>query len=105
MKSEEFNRILEERIASIKGTLAKKADEYVQGNDRLYNFRRAGKINGTSPEAALWGMATKHLVSVVDLIEDAGIGIRHTNERIDEKIGDMINYLILLEALLKEEIC
>jgi len=45
-------------------------------------------------------MMVKHLVSVFDLIEGR---IPTSQEMIDEKIGDMINYLILLEAVLKEK--
>ncbi|HSH25907.1 MAG TPA: hypothetical protein VLA13_10280 [Massilibacterium sp.] len=45
-------------------------------------------------------MATKHLVSVIDMVESNEV---HDPEYIDEKIGDMINYLILLEGILKEQ--
>jgi hypothetical protein len=44
-------------------------------------------------------MATKHLVSVMDMVES---GDEYDPEYIYEKIGDMINYLILLEGLLKD---
>jgi len=54
-------------------------------------------VDDETPERALWGMAKKHLVSVTDLIHGRA---EVTPERIDEKIGDMINYLILLEGLL-----
>ena len=99
MKEERFNSILKERIDSILGTLAHKAKEYAS-DDRLYNFKRAAEIQHTTTAKALWGMASKHLVSVIDLVEGR---INATPEMVNEKIGDMINYLILLEAVLKED--
>jgi hypothetical protein len=42
-------------------------------------------------------MAKKHLISVKDM-KNQPIG--HAKAYIDEKIGDMINYLILLKGLL-----
>jgi len=100
MNSEQFNTILEQRIEKIRATLAGKAKEYAIG-DRLYNFKRAAELQRSTPEKALLGMMTKHLVSVLDLIEGSQ---NVTGYMINEKIGDSINYLILLEALLVEEL-
>jgi len=100
MKNQEFKQILDERISKITEILSRKAKEYSGNEDRLYNFRKAAKINGTTLETALWGMASKHLVSVIDLIQG---NLSPTEETVDEKIGDMINYLILLEAIFKEK--
>ena len=47
----------------------------------------------------------KHEVSVLDLVEwSESEPTRITEELIDEKIGDNINYLILLEGMLKHRI-
>jgi len=105
MKAEEFNKILEERIQKIKAVLAAKAEEYASNGDRLYNFKEAGRKLGVTPEKALQGIKVKHDVSVDDLIRWAEISPdKLTEEIINEKIGDSINYLILLEVLLKERI-
>lgn len=98
MQIEKFNIILKKRLSSIESVLAFKAKEYAT-QDRLHNFKVAARINNTTPAKALWGMALKHLVSITDIIERP---IDFDPEIIDEKIGDMINYLILLEAILKE---
>lgn len=92
--------ILNPRIDAISNILAKKAHEYAQDNDRLHNFKVAARIKDESPEKALWGMSTKHLVAIIDMVEGR---LKPTEFMINEKIGDMINYLILLEALLKEK--
>ena len=58
---------------------------------------------GGSREKALIGMLAKHLVSVLDMVDSFGKEDLPTTSFIDEKIGDSINYLILLEAMLKED--
>jgi len=99
MSNQEFDAILQNRISKIRAVLGSKAKEYAQNGDRLFNFRLAGQINKTSMASALWGMATKHLISVMDLVEGR---LDSTPEMVNEKIGDLINYLILLEAVLLE---
>lgn len=101
MTSEVFNVILDRRLALTRSILASKVKEYAT-DDRLYNFKRAAQLRKCSFEDALMGMLVKHWVSVEDLITAKKNGIRSDDFRIDEKIGDAINYLILLEALLKE---
>jgi len=105
MKAEEFDVIVENRINSIRTVLVEKAKEYSSPDDRFHNFNVAARIINTSPEKALLGMVLKHLVSVLDMIDYA----EKTPERltiplIDEKCGDLCNYILLLEGLLKERI-
>lgn len=99
MKASEFNKILASRLEKTRVTLGTKAKEYAM-DDRLHNFRIAALVNGSTAPRALWGMATKHLISIMDIIEG-----RKPNDKgaVEEKIGDMINYLILLEAILQED--
>lgn len=99
MKTEGFDQLLAERLAKIEAVLGSKAREYASDSDRLHNFKAAGELQRCSPERALLGMLSKHLISVVDMIMDF---IVYAPEVVDEKIGDSINYLILLEALMKE---
>jgi len=100
MKTEKFDVIIQERLKKIEQILVNKAKEYSQAGDRLHNFKVAGRIQGITPKEALWGMAVKHMVNVEDFIKGR---LAPTKEMVDEKIGDLINYLILLEAVLTEE--
>ena len=50
------------------------------------------------------GFMLKHIVSINDIIEQSKEGKLPSREVIDEKIGDVINYFILLEACLVERI-
>ena len=99
MIPQDFDEMVVERCNKIKNTLTSKAAEYAFNNDRLHNFKVAGQLADTSPEQALWGMAMKHLVSVTDLING---NLENSRKIVDEKLGDMINYLILLEAVLED---
>lgn len=103
MTSERFNEIVAARIKKCLDVLDKKAYEYAQEGDRLYNFRRAADLEGEEPEMALRGMLTKHVVSVYDIVDDIEFNDNlPTKEHLDEKITDCINYLMLLEALIEE---
>ena len=102
MTSERFNRVLDSVIKKCTDTLGKKAEEYAT-NDRLHNFKTAASLLNCSPIMALTGMMAKHTVSVYDLIQEHEQGVYIPQELWDEKIGDSINYLILLSALITEE--
>ena len=105
MNSSEFDLVLEARLQKIKDVLYSKAKEYADGDrDRLHNFNKAAMMSGYSREEALWGFLLKHLVSVSDIIENTNVDRFPTREVIDEKIGDCINYFILLEACLVDRL-
>jgi hypothetical protein len=98
----QFYHMIESRFKKTRAVLAMKNAEYADGqDDKLYNFKRAAGITGESVEKALGGMMLKHEVSIWDIIEKKR---PFTPEMIDEKFGDMINYLILLEAIITEKI-
>jgi hypothetical protein len=96
-----FADCIENRIHNIREVLLAKAEEYATEDNRFHNFDVAARILNITPEHALQGMMLKHIVSVFDLVEWAGTDTNMLTEQIiDEKIGDTINYLILLEGLL-----
>ena len=102
MKRDRFQEILEETLEKCKNTLGVKAGEYAT-EDRLHNFKIAAKLQNCLPMTALAGMMAKHTVSVYDLIQKAETGNIVSLELWDEKIGDSINYLILLSAIVREQ--
>ena len=102
MTFEEFNKLLDCRIETTKQVLASKNAEYARNNDKLSNFKRAASLEQSTPEKALSGMLTKHIISVYDMIDDLEQGKNGKIETWNEKIGDTINYMILLEALINE---
>ena len=104
-KEFDFNDIVENRINKIRSVLAKKAQEYASDKSRFHNFEVAGRRIDCTPERALLGMMVKHEVSVMDLVNWIEFNPEKlTFEIIDEKICDNINYLILLEGMLKKRV-
>ena len=102
MRTEQFENIINKRIETCKSVLCSKAEEYAT-DDRLHNFKIAGELQKCTSVKALGGMISKHTVSVYDLIEDYEQGKAISKEMWAEKIGDSINYLLLLTALLEED--
>lgn len=97
----EFDKVLSNRIESTIAVLKSKAKEYAPGVDRYHNFNKAGRMHNIEPEEALKHFLTKHLVSIFDFVEDLPAIRNDTNlAMVQEKIGDAINYLILLEGMI-----
>ena len=103
MNNKEFEQVITEQFDSCRETLLKKAEEYADDMDRLHNFKVAAKLQGVTPLTALGGMMAKHTVSVYDLIRRHEEGLEIKKEMWDEKIGDSLNYLLLMQGLLAEE--
>lgn len=101
MNTEQFNKIVQYQVQSCLDTLVHKASEYAEDNDRLHNFKVAAELQGKTPREALAGMMAKHTVSIYDMCNNPGT--TYSDEMINEKIGDHINYLLLLRAVFEEE--
>jgi hypothetical protein len=80
--------------------LGSKGNEYAT-EDRLHNFKVAAELQSETPQESLGGMMAKHTVSIYDMIRSPQT---FTRAQWDEKITDHINYLILLRAIVEEEI-
>ena len=98
MNKTNFERLFEEQVNRSRSVLLSKAKEYAT-EDRLHNFRVAAALEGKTPAQALAGMMAKHTVSVYDMAES---GLAYPIELWQEKITDHINYLFLLNAIVRE---
>lgn len=97
-----FNKLLDDITIDMKNTLGRKADEYATA-DRMHNFKVAGLHLDTTPEKALLGFVMKHWISMLDMLNDIEKGKKTPSfEYVREKLGDIRNYMVLLEALLLE---
>ena len=103
MNTKDFNNIIHEQIDRCENTLCKKADEYAANEDRLHVFKVAADLQDCLPTTALGGMMAKHTVSVYDMIRGLEEGKSYPIELWNEKIGDSINYLMLLAAAVREK--
>lgn len=98
MKVEVFEKLFEEQIERSRKVLVEKAKEYATG-DRLHNFRIAAALEDQTLPQALAGMMAKHTISVYDMCRS---GEAYPIELWQEKITDHINYLLLLNAVVRE---
>lgn len=104
-----FNLLLQERLQDIETTLINKGREYVRGEDRFHNFKKGAKIlkllmPDIEIEHVMFFYATKHLVSILDILNDSKNAEKLNKEIINEKFGDLINYLIMIEISLLDKI-
>ena len=103
MYRDEFEALLDGWLQHIKNILSTKSEEYSSDDDVLRNFNDTAELNGVEPEYALWGFVSKHIIALKDFIkmaEEEGVFV--TRSQWYEKINDIICYLLLLKALLKE---
>ncbi len=103
MHYKQFDQLVARRLSACRKTLTAKGAEYSRDNDRLWNFKRAAAMDGTSPTMALLGMWKKHLVSIIDIIEGIDRGEIPSEAQVAEKFGDSINYHLLCEGLIAEQ--
>jgi hypothetical protein len=104
MTTKQFNTFMDYMIEhKIKGVMCKKSAEYARGDDKLYNFKRAGQMANKSSIECLRGMKLKHDVSIDDMLNDINSGKDFEQEKWQEKLSDDINYLFLLWAILFEQ--
>ncbi|NCD13703.1 MAG: hypothetical protein EOL92_00535 [Bacteroidia bacterium] len=102
MHPSQFSALAARRFDACGEVMIQKSAEYSRQNDRLWNFKRAADMQGITPAEALRGMWAKHLVSVFDMIDHLALGNVPSQATCDEKIGDTINYTLLLEGLIEE---
>lgn len=90
----------DELIKEIKGhsmdTLIEKNALYAPDDDALHNFNVGGNVFDGTPEEALWGYLTKHLVALFDMVEKNDFS-NHADFL--EKCQDSINYFRFLYCI------
>lgn len=103
MTKKDFNEVIEKRISLIRSTLASKGGEYTSEEDAFESFKTIAQGLSLHDDSTkvLWELLTKHLYSVKRMVESP---IVPEEALVKEKIGDAINYLILLEGLFMEDI-
>lgn len=104
MSHDDFAKMLDRRVQLTREVLVLKSREYSTADDKLHNFRRAAELDPTRSAAQhCLAFAHKHYVSLHDLVDEFANGDRRKAAILSEKVGDLVNYLILLEAILTED--
>ena len=100
----DFQVFLNDRLANIVQVLGVKAKEYCRNGDRFHNFNQAAITENKTREECIHGMFLKHYISYKDMIEDIKNDKLPSVEYVNEKFGDIINYMILMEIGIKQQI-
>lgn len=107
MSPQYWQQYLDSRLTLTSQTLSAKATEYASNGDRMHNFNRAYVASAGRArhrEDTMWGMALKHWVSIMDMIDSLANGTLPKEGVVKEKFGDMINYLMLMEGSILHKI-
>ena len=100
MNNQEFMIEVENSHNRSKRLLLRKGKVYsTEDGDRLEQFYRAAAAQNINPCEALVGMATKHFTSIADMSKDP---FEYSIKTWNEKITDLRNYTLLLDALLRD---
>lgn len=100
MTYEVFSDCVQAQVGHCLDLLTKKGLDYAPGADRLSAFKKAAAIQGCTQAQAAMGMLAKHLVSIAEMIRS---GDDYPAQVWDEKIGDSVNYLLMIRAIALEE--
>lgn len=96
---EEYSKGLLERCWNV---LFSKSKEYASDVDRLANFKQPVSMMDSNPaEVCLW-YDMKHVASLSKIVREIKDGQLPTQEMLEEKIGDYLNYGLLLYACIME---
>jgi hypothetical protein len=86
-------------VKELEDLLVNKGKEYAGDHDALGNFKNANDL-GVTPEQKLFIFLDKHLSSIKSYIKHGKV---FSNEPIEGRISDAINYLFLLRCLIVEK--
>jgi len=92
--------IIKQRHQACLSTLDYKSTIYSSQDDRLSNFKDVASMNQTTPQSALWSMVSKHIIAVRNMILSDKVP---SEQWIEEYLGDIHNYMFLLEAIWREK--
>lgn len=94
-----FEFIEKEMIPEGFSIMNSKGESYSGLEDKLGNFKRCAKLTGISPRVVLFIYLAKHWDALCAFMR----GEYKDSESIKSRVLDIINYMWLLAALLKEE--
>lgn len=101
MTNKAFYELMQNTFADALIIARQKGEDYTKGSaDALANFMEGGKAIGIDPKEVCWIFMNKHYQAITNYVRTDG---QSESEPIAERIKDMINYLVLLHAIITEE--
>ena len=101
MKREEFLSVAEETFIKCQAILEKKNKDYAgQGEDALRNFKQCSVLGVTDPVRGVLVRMSDKFARVTNILTS---GVAHVKEEsAEDTIEDLINYCVILKALIRE---
>jgi len=104
MNNPDFTRLVEETFTETKQLLKVKGGEYAAEQDRLANFNRGALLTGMPRLSVAFVYLSKHYDAISREVQDRAAGItREKSESFEGRIHDLINYCLLLKAIIRED--
>lgn len=105
MNQERFNALVESTMRDTLQLLVVKGGEYAGSEDRLANFKRGAALTGATPLQVAFIYASKHYDAIATFVRDNAAGeYRPRSESIGGRLDDLINYCVLMKAIIQEEV-
>lgn len=98
MTSKLFDKVVNKTLNKCREVLTVKAKEYRRNDNPFHNFEVGAMKTNKTREQIIRYFALKHEISIEDIVNDIADGKLPNKAIVDEKIGDAINYLIILKA-------
>lgn len=101
MTNKDFYELMEKTFSDATIIAKSKGFDYTKGSeDALANFKEGGQALGIDSKIVCWVFMNKHYQAITNYIRTRG---KSESEPIEERVKDMINYLVLMLALIVEE--
>lgn len=101
MLSKDFNSLLKIKHEEEEKLLSSKGQEYTIGDsDRLIAFKEIARQIGITPKQVCMVFMTKHFFSLCNYVSDKS---KPTTEQLSDRVTDLRNYALFLEALDEDE--
>lgn len=101
MKWEQQTKIVKQTMKELLDLLDRKGKEYTVGDaDCLANFKRQAEDVGVRPDQIALVFMNKHWSSIKSYVK---VGKEISDEPIEGRIHDLINYLLLLKCIIHEQ--
>lgn len=104
MNGTNFNIVVSTTFKRAEELLVVKGGEYAGNEDRLANFKRGAALTGATPLQVAFIYASKHYDGIASFVRTSAEGnVRPSSEPIEGRFDDLINYCVLMKALVMEE--
>ena len=99
MKTSDFNKLVKETFRECETLLASKGKYYGVNDDRLCQLKQIAVATAQFPTVATHTLVAKHFIALGSMLEIPGA---YSDEDFDSYILDIINYMTLIRALLRD---